>query len=1028
MDPLATIGLVANIIDFIQIGVTVFSNAREIYQSASGYTTADQHYDEIMKQMENFSGILQCGDPSSPDDKNLHALAEECGNLAGDIRRVLSKSKPKDRSLVRVISASWNGWKNEKKRMGLQNRFENCRSQLALQFNYIASRDIKSELRGLTIDHQKIEEFRLQVEKLCQGVTLTSISPECEARLRQMLELPEEILASLNCNRILNSLAFADMHARVETIPYAHSKTFEWIFDDSPGSNPDEDLDSDMDNDRESHTKSDPILSQIQRSFVSWLSSDSGIFHVAGKMGSGKSTLMKFLCRHKKTQAILTDWANGRQLVFASFFFWRPGSYLQKSMDGLYRSLLYESLQSAPDLIPDIFPETWNHIRTIPWQAVEANIDIRADEVRAGFNRLIHCKSLYTTHSLCFFIDGLDEYEENANEDYTTMVKKICQWSDLASGNVKVCVSSREYNVFENHFPPDRRIRLQDLTKKDIDQYIRDKLDFLKEEAMVGDLVSLISYRANGIFLWVALVVKRLREISENHSDVRSKKLEKEVEEFPQGLDELFHHILQSLHPSDRKRAYQTFAIVLTVKKEPRYAELPLLAYYFFEKYGGNLDYEQIPSIVAQWSGEETKEHRILQARKMLMGRCKDLIEVGQEGGEEYLTFAHRSIPEFLESSAIQSEMADHLQGFSPEEAISQCFLAFLWESTLKLHKNQKFFLDLYAPVIYLRHRANLDKWPFAFEEQCEAARSQSCDYRNLAKGPNLVEYSCFNTMFPFPHLVYADDSDLTLIVDVFHLSAYAGSWEYVIWKVAHDPSLANTPFEQVLLLYCSIFGYPRTEIPKQLPILDLLLERGLSPQTLTGLYIVNTKLDGPPLTVFQHLILFAFRTFFDDRNAILEIVPFTLYAVWERLLECGADPHLSFSATILDGEKRQRPALKIKLIVGQEPAIAILQPFYLQLSDHKEFQRYRIPGSDEFSMTLTDIVNFCHPPNQETLLSLIENYSPRQDSDEDEKIEKSLITTGQNTASRLISGTIVIAVVGVLLAAFQYHLRRTLK
>jgi ABC-type hemin transport system ATPase subunit len=41
----------------------------------------------------------------------------------------------------------------------------------------------------------------------------------------------------------------------------------------------------------------------------SWLSAGTGIFHISGKLGSGKSTLMKYLCGHPSTKALLNEWA-----------------------------------------------------------------------------------------------------------------------------------------------------------------------------------------------------------------------------------------------------------------------------------------------------------------------------------------------------------------------------------------------------------------------------------------------------------------------------------------------------------------------------------------------------------------------------------------------------------------------------------------------------------------------------------------------------------------------------------------------
>ena len=49
-----------------------------------------------------------------------------------------------------------------------------------------------------------------------------------------------------------------------------------------------------------------------------------------------------------------------RQLVFASFFFWKPGSKKQKSLAGLTRSLLHDVLQACPDMIQKVLPNYWD--------------------------------------------------------------------------------------------------------------------------------------------------------------------------------------------------------------------------------------------------------------------------------------------------------------------------------------------------------------------------------------------------------------------------------------------------------------------------------------------------------------------------------------------------------------------------------------------------------------------------------------------------------------------------------------------
>jgi len=120
---------------------------------------------------------------------------------------------------------------------------------------------------------------------------VTSIGPEAEKRLCEVFHLSEEAYEKTAQQCILNSLSFDGMYGRREAVDKAHYKTLKWIFEDAP-KNADDDGDCLLDG-----------------SFTHWLSSGRGIFHISGKMGSGKSTLMKFLSGHERTQAELRTWA-----------------------------------------------------------------------------------------------------------------------------------------------------------------------------------------------------------------------------------------------------------------------------------------------------------------------------------------------------------------------------------------------------------------------------------------------------------------------------------------------------------------------------------------------------------------------------------------------------------------------------------------------------------------------------------------------------------------------------------------------
>jgi len=90
---------------------------------------------------------------------------------------------------------------------------------------------------------------------------------------------------------ILSSLYFTDMSARERAIDSSYNDTFGWIFDEQV-------------TERQSYYERNICISMSR-----WLEHEYGMFFIVGKAGSGKSTLMRFLARHKRTNALLQNWA-----------------------------------------------------------------------------------------------------------------------------------------------------------------------------------------------------------------------------------------------------------------------------------------------------------------------------------------------------------------------------------------------------------------------------------------------------------------------------------------------------------------------------------------------------------------------------------------------------------------------------------------------------------------------------------------------------------------------------------------------
>ncbi|PNP50068.1 hypothetical protein FNYG_15983 [Fusarium nygamai] len=128
--------------------------------------------------------------------------------------------------------------------------------------------------------------------------------------------------------RLLESLEFDQIDSRKTTIKTAYSKTCSWFLK--------------------------------HHDYLEWLDSGKqsqhhGLLWIRGKPGAGKSIIMKFIYTKMKR----TD-APARALTI-SFFFNARGGSLEKSVSGMYRSLLLQLLEGFPDLQlvlddPDLIP------------------------------------------------------------------------------------------------------------------------------------------------------------------------------------------------------------------------------------------------------------------------------------------------------------------------------------------------------------------------------------------------------------------------------------------------------------------------------------------------------------------------------------------------------------------------------------------------------------------------------------------------------------------------------------------------
>ncbi len=330
--------------------------------------------------------------------------------------------------------------------------------------------------------------------------------------------------------KFLESLYYPEIHQRQEEISEAHRQTFDWIFDRT-GEN-----------------------IRPWNDFVDWLENGDGIYFILGKAGAGKSTLMNYITTDSRMTTSLNVWAHPSQVLTLKFFFWSAGTKLQKSSLGLLRSLLYQILDHQPGIIPEL----------VRPQGIATLDDRIPTWTRKGLESSLKFVIDRISFSLCLFIDGLDEFEEG-EEDLLQLI------SILGSRPaVKICLSSRALQCFINAFEHSAQLRLQDLTRRDIEMYVADRLlhdprmaTLLQENSCRGkQLVDEVVAKAEGVFLWVNLAVKMLLKGVTNKDDWDMMK--KRLDLLPTGIESLYIQMWNRLG-EDQKLYRQTAAMYFRI-------------------------------------------------------------------------------------------------------------------------------------------------------------------------------------------------------------------------------------------------------------------------------------------------------------------------------------------------------------------------------------------------------------------------------------------------------------------------------
>ncbi|KAI0163508.1 hypothetical protein BJ166DRAFT_295322 [Pestalotiopsis sp. NC0098] len=660
MDPLTALGLAANVFACISFATDLIKGTVEISTSPHGCSSKTLRLESIYKELEGLcNGLKSCEDHPSPHEtieaaEGDHAkivatavkiatavkrLSHVCNMDCDELLRVIVQLKAKGGAKVTWASfriALRMAW--EKKNIDeLEERLS--RTQTALTLHICTLANLSSQVQSERLEHlqnqsrllgsdqahalesikSKLDAFEtdLQIRK----DLLTRSDVDCLQRQLQIMSLSEKECAKEQS--ILQSLTFDTRPVRHAQIRKAYTETFSWALR------------------TDSYKKDGSSMGE-------WLGQGNGIFWISGKPGSGKSTLMKFIADSPITSELLGKWAQSSKVIIASYYFWLSGTEMQKSYQDLLQTLLYDIFRQSPNLIQKTCTDRWtNQNPANEWSISELRHALQA--ISRSTSDL----------KFCFFIDGMDEYNGN-HEDQM----QLCQiFKDLAeSRNTKLCLSSRPWNVFEEAFGDGfPKLYVQDLTCNDIQTYVQRRLQeharwkTVSEKHSHGQwLVSEITAKSNGVFLWVYLVVKLLREGLTNRDDMFD--LRRRLQSFPSELESFFKTILESVQPFYHSHMSTALQVAIASNEE-----LDFLTFYFLaqeqsdEAYAINLPIRALDDECIREIKSNTSWH--------LDSRTRGLLEVHPYYNT--VQFLHRTARDFL----MTKEMRDFLA-----TKVAKCF------------------------------------------------------------------------------------------------------------------------------------------------------------------------------------------------------------------------------------------------------------------------------------------------------------------------------------------------------------------
>jgi hypothetical protein len=363
---------------------------------------------------------------------------------------------------------------------------------------------------------------------------------------------------------------------------------------------------------------------------------------------------MKFLHDSPRTSEILTRWRQGRGQMSAWFFFNERGSYIEKSFEGLFRSIIRELISANEQLAELVLEVYLDRVKQTSKQKQEQKQTWHVQDLEYSLSAILSQRQQEL--DVLLFLDALDEYS-GPPEMIAEFVQSLVQTTADSKTKLKVLFSSRPWDAFVASFGRCPGFKMHEQTEGDMRVFVLDQLSTIPTatpslsppnasvDSPSRDIVSTIVDRAEGVFLWVKLVTESLVEAGPNAT---TPQLERLLQALPDGLEELYERTIERIPGSSRLEVFIVIEIVNRTPGSMTVLEVVLAASCAL----GKTFQDCVDATRKRLPGMDFQQEAL-----RLKNLCGGLIDAGHSCADSTVQFMHQTVKDFVNRPGFEHRM-----------------------------------------------------------------------------------------------------------------------------------------------------------------------------------------------------------------------------------------------------------------------------------------------------------------------------------------------------------------------------------